>query len=219
MKNLPPIVMTEIEDFFNEYPLRKFKKGQILVLPGETAEHAYLLIKGRLKVYDRSYKGEEIIMDMFKSPAFFPLPLIMNQSPSFLIHEADTDIVVRQAPVDATLEFLHTHPTVVLHLLSLLYRKFDDAFKRMVRLVDSNARARLVHEIIVACHQIGELQEDGSYHLGISQAKLGARVGLVRETVSREMKSLKAKDLVTVNRSYIVVPDIEQLELSLGIRK
>src|SRR5438445_473857 len=118
MKNLPSSAITEIETFFSDYPLRKYKKGQILVLPGETAEYAYLLVEGRLRLYDTSYRGDEIIIDMFKNPAFFPLSLIMNQSPSFLYHEADSDIVVRQAPVPVAQEFLNTHPDVVLTLLT-----------------------------------------------------------------------------------------------------
>jgi CRP-like cAMP-binding protein len=219
MKYLPQSSTSKIEEFFADYPLRKFKKGQILVLPGETAEHAYLLVEGRLKLYDLSYRGDQIIIDMFQSPAFFPLPLIMNHSFSFLVHEADTDIVVRQAPVEATLEFLNANPPVVMDLLSVLYKKFDDALRRMVRLMDGSAKVRLVSEIIVACHQMGEQISDGAYQIAISQMTLGARIGLVRETVGREMKSLKEKGLVEVRRSSIIVPDLAALEAYLGAHK
>ena len=219
MKHLPASTMDEIEDFFSNYPLRKYKKGQILVLPGETAEYAYLLVEGRLRLYDTSYRGDEIIIDMFKSPAFFPLPLIMNQSPSFLYHEADTDIVVRQAPIQPTQEFLNTHPAIVLDLLTHLYRKFDEALRRMVRLMASSAKIRLVYEIIVACNQIGEMQADGSYLLKISQSKLGARIGLARETVTREIKSLKDKELLEISHTHIIVPDMEKLQAYLDTHK
>ena len=219
MKHLPHSSVAKIEEFFADYPLRKFKKGQILVLPGEMAEHAYLLVDGRLKLYDLSYRGDQIIIDMFQSPSFFPLPLIMNHSLSFLIHEADTDIVVRQAPVDATLDFLNANPPVVMDLLSVLYKKFDDALRRMVRLMDGSAKVRLASEIIVACHQMGERTSDGAYQIDISQMILGARIGLVRETVGREMKSLKEKGLVEVKRSSIVVPDLEALEMYLETHK
>jgi CRP-like cAMP-binding protein len=215
MKYLPPAITAEIESFFNGYPLRRYKKGQILVLPGEAAEHAYFLAEGRIKLYDTSYRGDQIIIDVFNQPAFFPLALIMNGSLSFLFHEADTDIVVRQAPVEETLEFLNTHPEVVLNLLSVLYRKFDDATRRMVRLMDGGAKVRLIHEIIITCRQQGEQHEDGSYMIAISQAILGARLGLARETVSRELKSLKEKGLIITGRSSIRVPDISALEAYL----
>lgn len=219
MKNLPSSAIAEIETFFSHYPLRKYKKGQILVLPGETAEYAYLLIEGRLRLYDTSYRGDEIIIDMFKNPAFFPLSLVMNQSPSFLYHEADTDIVVRQAPILATQEFLSTHPEVVLTLLTHLYQKFDDAVKRMVRLMASSAKARLVYEIVVACSQIGEIQPDGACILRISQSRLGARIGLARETVTREIKSLKDKGLLEVSHTHIIVPDMAKLQEYLDTHK
>jgi CRP/FNR family transcriptional regulator len=207
-----PTTIDEIENFFSDYPLRRYKKGQVLVLPGETAEYAYLLVTGRLKLYNTSYRGDEIIIDMFTSPAFFPLSLIMNQSPSFLVHEADTDITVRQAPIGAALVFLDTHPKVVLNLLSVLYGKFDGAMKRMIRLMDSSVKSRLAYEIVTACHQIGEMKPDGSYLLALSHAKLGARIGVARETVSREIKSLKGKGLLEVAHTHMVIPNLEKLK-------
>lgn len=219
MKYLLPSTIADIESFFSDFPLRRYKKGQILMLPGETTDYAYLLVTGRLKLYTRSYRGDEIIVDMFKNPAFFPLSLIMNESPTFLVHEADTDIEVRQAPIQATLDFLDTHPKVVLDLLSFLYNRFDGALQRMVHLVDSSAKVRLVNEIIVACHQIGELKPDGSYLLTISQTALGGRIGLTRETVSREAKSLKERNLLEVARTYMIIPDINKLESYLDRRK
>ena len=182
------------------------------MLPGETAEYAYFLVSGRLKLYDTSHRGDQIIVDMFKNPAFFPLSLIMNRSPSFLVHEADTDIAVRQAPIEAALDFLDAHPKVVLNLLSVLYEKFDGAMKRMIRLMDSSAKSRLVYEIITACHQIGEMKSDDSWLLALSQAKLGARIGLSRETVSREIKYLKEKGLLEVAHTYMLIPDLAKLK-------
>jgi CRP/FNR family transcriptional regulator len=215
MKYLLPSTIADIESFFSNYPLRRYKKGQILMLPGETTNYAYLLVSGRLKLYTRSYRGDEIIVDMFKNPSFFPLSLVMNKSPTFLIHEADTDIEVRQAPIQATLDFLDTNPKLVLDLLSFLYSRFDGALQRMVHLIDSSAKVRLVHEIIDACDQIGELKPDGSYLLTISQTTLGGRIGLTRETVSREAKSLKDKKLLEITRTSMIIPDITKLKIYL----
>jgi len=156
---------------------------------------------------------------MFTSPAFFPLSLIMNHSPSFLVHEADTDIVVRQAPVDATLEFLNNNPPVVMNLLSVLYKKFDDALRRMVRLMDGSARVRLITEIIAACGQIGEQYAEGGYTLELSQATLGGRIGLARETVGREVRYLKERGMIEVRRSSIIVPSVAVLEEYLQTHK
>lgn len=219
MRYLPAAIVTEIESFFADYPLRKFKKGQILVLPGETAEYAYLLLEGRIKQYDISYKGDQIIIDMFSNPGFFPLSLVMNQSPSFMYHEADTDIVVRQAPAKETVEFLTLHPEVVLELLSVVYKKFDDVLRRMVRLMDGGAKVRLVYEIVVSCQQLGAQSNDGGYVLDVNQATLGARVGLSRETVSREMRSLKQQGYIKTQRSAIIVPNISLLESYLETHK
>jgi CRP-like cAMP-binding protein len=219
MNRLSPTTLEEIETFFNAYPLRRYKKGQVLLLPGDISDYAYFLVSGRLKLYTHSYRKDEIIVDMFKNPSFFPLSLIMNQSPTYLVHEADTDIEVRQAPKQATIEFLESHPKVVLDLLSFLYQKFDGMRQQMTRLIDSSARVRLFYEIIQACRQIGELRPDGSYILPLSQSELGGRIGVSRETVSREAKSLKEKGLLETSHMYMIIPDLNKLETYMDQHK
>ena len=50
----------------------------------------------------------------------------------------------------------------------------------------------------------------------MSESDLGARAGLSRETVSREMNKLVNENLVKVTRGRIIVDDIGKLEIKLG---
>jgi CRP-like cAMP-binding protein len=201
-----------IDEFFSRYPMRRYKKGQVLILAGEKTPHAFYLIEGRIRVYDVTYRGEEIVVNSFKAPIVFPLPLIVHNSTTPYIYEASTDIVIRQAPVDETKTFLQREPTVVYDLLGDLYVMLDRLFERMVHAFSSSAKNRLVDALIDECREFGILQKDGSYVVAISERELGARAGLSRETISREAKALKATRLIEVHHSAIVIPDLERLE-------
>ena len=61
-----------IDNFFQDHPVQKYRRGQVLILPGEGTDYAYYLVRGRMKVYDISYRGDEITIDIFKEPAIFP---------------------------------------------------------------------------------------------------------------------------------------------------
>jgi CRP-like cAMP-binding protein len=209
---MTPPAINIIEAFFNQYPLKRYRKGQLFMLPGDTTEHAYYLVKGKMKVYSVSYKGDEVILNSFKEPAFFPLSLVINKSKAHFFHEADSDICVRRAPVVDAMKFLDRHPEVVLDLLSQLHKRTDSMLERMVHLMTSSANGRLVYELILACRQFGIVKDDGSYRVTISEKDLGARAGLTRETVSREAKTLKKKSLLRIHRGYMVIPDITKLE-------
>ena len=55
-----------VENFFSKYTLRRFRKGQVLILDGEGTDKIYYLASGRVKVYDISYRGDEIILNAIR---------------------------------------------------------------------------------------------------------------------------------------------------------
>lgn len=206
-----------IEDFFRQYPLKHYKKGHILILSGETTEYAYYLVEGRIKLYDVTYRGEEITIHNYSPPSFIPLALILNASVTRYTYEASTDIAIYQVPVEDARLFLETHPSVVYDLFSNAYETIDGILERMVHFIASSAKNRLVYSLIVECKQFGQQRDDGSYIVAISEKELGARAGLSRETVSREARVLKIAKLIEVQHSTIVIPNLRRLERYLEI--
>lgn len=65
-------ISTKIGKFSAQYRLRNYAKGQILILNGEDTNYVYQLVKGKVKEYDVTYRGDEIILNVFKPPAFSP---------------------------------------------------------------------------------------------------------------------------------------------------
>lgn len=214
---MKPATHRVIDGFFSKYPVRHYKKGHILILAGEKAPSAFYLMDGKVRVYDITYRGEEIIINSFQPPAFFPLSLIINDSTTRYIYEATTDITLRQAPIEDAVEFLETHPSVVLDLLAYLYKTLDSVLERMVHFISSSAKNRIIYSLIAECKQFGELRDDGSYIVAITEKELGSRAGLSRETVSREARVLKIAKLIEVHHSTIIIPNLKRLERYLEI--
>ncbi len=208
-----------IEAFFSSYPVKKYKKGHILILAGENTDYAYYLVEGKMKIYDVTYRGDEIIINTFRPPAFFPISLIINESVTRYIYEADTDITIQQAPREAAAYFLDKHPDVVFDLLSYLYTTLDEVLERLVHAIASSAKDRLIYCLVTECREYGELQPDGTYILAVSEKELGARAGLSRETVSREAKILKITKLIEVHHNYMIIINIKKLERYLDIHR
>lgn len=206
-----PETHKEVENFFKPYPIRRYNKGQILIFPGESTEYAYFLLSGRMKVYDVSYRGDEIMINAFKNPAFFPLSLVITRLSTRYIYEVVEDIEVRRAPLQDTLEFLNSHPAVVFDLFSHLYTTLDRVLERLVYSIAGSAKVRMVHALIVECRQFGQKKGQG-YDVAISEKELASRAGLSRETVSREAKTLKTSGLIVMQHTHIIVPNIVLLE-------
>lgn len=210
-----PEVSTKIADFFEQYPLRSYKKGQILIHADDDPECVMQLVSGKVKQYDLTYRGEEVVLNVYKPPAFFPMTYAINRTPNEYFYEADSDLELRKAPFDEVTRFIQDNPDVLYDLLGRLYRGTDGLLRRMSHLMASTAKNRVINELIIECRRFGQ-ETDGGYVLSLNESDIGARAGLSRETVSREMSKLKSEELLSVINKQINIPDIEKLEHALG---
>lgn len=207
----PPTAADQVRQFFSDYRLRRYPKGQVLLLNDDVAEHVYYLVSGRVRTYDVSYRGDEIVLNVFKPPAFFPMSPALSGRPSAFIYEAETAVEVRQAPVSEVVDFVRQHPDVLYDLLTRVYSGMDGLLGRMSRLMAGNARSRIIYELIIEADRFGKTREDGSIVLSVSERTLGDNAGLTRETVSREVSRLKSEGLVGMEGTDIVINDIGRL--------
>ena len=212
-------ISQKIEDFFVQYKTRKYSKGQVLLLSGDKVDYVYHLLNGTVKQYDVSYRGDEIILNLFKPPAFFPMSIAINKVTNPYIYEAETAVEIRQAPANEVVEFIKANPDVMFDLLSRVFIGVDGLIGRMAQLMASNANQRVVYELILESSRFGIIQNNGSSVLNISEKDLGARAGLSRETVSREINKLKSDKLLAIQKKNIVILNLKGLErkLNLGV--
>lgn len=205
------MVTDKLDSFFAGFPLRTYPKGQILVFAGETPTYIYYMVSGRVRKYDITYRGYEIIVNVFKNPAFFPMSWALNGTKNKYFYAAETAVQVRVAPPEDVLRFLRDNPDVLFDLLSRLYKGTEGLLGRIVQLMAGTARTRLVYELVIETRRFGTMQADGSYRIDISEADLAARSGMSRETVSREFSKLAREGLVRGGRDGIFVCDLTTL--------
>ena len=213
-----PTTIEAISTFFNDYPLQKYKKGHLLILPGEMTETAYFLVEGKIKVYDKSYRGDEIIITNRIPPNLFPISFVLNSEPTRYYYEASTDITVHMAPTSDVRQFFDANPKIVLDLLSTAYTVLNNVLERMVHYITSNAKHRLIYALITECREFGTEELNNSYRINVNEKEIGSRAGLSRETVSREARSLKRMKLLEVHHNYMIIPDLQRLESYLNAR-
>ena len=209
-------IRQKITAFFSEYPAKHFDKQQLLVQANENPEGIYHIVSGQVRQYDISDQGNEIVVNVFKAPAFFPMSWAITGTPNRYFFEAATDLEVRIAPAEDAIEFLKQNPDVTFNLLSRLYSGVEGLQRRMAHLMGGTARTRILFELITECKRFGAKQAGGSYKLAVHEDELARRSGLTRETVNRELMGLKNIGLVSVERKQLIISDLAKLEQELG---
>jgi CRP-like cAMP-binding protein len=213
---MTPQILQRVEDFFENYRPREYTKGEIIIFPGDPLSGLYYLSRGSVRQYDISKRGVDLVVNIFVPPAFFPMSLVLNDYTNEYFFNAATPVVVRRAPFDDVLAFIKRENDVALELLARAHRRLDIMMRRQTLMMASSASTRLAYELILSCHSFGERHNDGTYTIRLSETELAARVGLARETVSRQIHELKDRGIVRLTNEHIDVVDLKQLESGLA---
>ncbi|MNQ94265.1 Fumarate and nitrate reduction regulatory protein [compost metagenome] len=207
---------TMISTFFERYTQSQYSKGQVLLLQGEEADHIYYLLEGYVKVYTISYRGDEVILHVYRPLDFFPMSHAISPVQNKYIYEADSDIVVRRAPLEAVKTLIKEQPSIALELLKRSYDYINDFLDRQSLLMAGSARSKLIYELIIQCQRFSSKDRNNRYTLDIHEGELAARIGLSRETINREVKKLKKEMLLILNHRTIIIPSIDNLKQKLA---
>lgn len=207
---------TKITDFFSKYPIRTFDKRQLLVRAEESLPGVFFIVEGRVSQYDITSSGNEVVVNVFKPGAFFPMSWAINNTSNPYFFEASTPVTVHIAPATETVQFLKDNPDVMFDLLSRVYRGVDGVLRRMAHLMGGDAKSRLLFELLNAAYRFGEPQANGSILITLRENDLARHSGLARETVNRCIQDLKTAGLVIVTREGITIKNLQQLEGQLG---
>jgi CRP-like cAMP-binding protein len=207
----------KIKRHFSTYPLRHYANGQIILFANENPTSLFYLESGKVRKYDVSPKGNELVVLVFKSGAFFPMSWAIAQIPNRFFYRAETDTSLRIIPAEKALEFITSNPDVMQDLLKRMYVNVEGLLERMVYLMSATAARRLMYELAIECRHFGAKQADGSYLVPIREVDLAGRSGLSRETVSREFHKLKENGFVRLEKDGVRVLSLSRLEAEIGI--
>lgn len=202
--------------FFTAFPLREFSKRQLLIRPGEPLPGVFYVVEGRVSEYDVTPTGNEVVVNVFKPGAFFPMSTALNGTTNDYFFEASTNVKAHVAPPESAVQFLQDNPDVALDLLKRVYGGMDGVLRRMAHLMGGDAKSRLIFELLNAAQRFGEPQPDGSIALSLKEGDLARHSGLARETINRNMQELKAAGLLEVKPAGIALKDLNRLKALLG---
>jgi CRP-like cAMP-binding protein len=139
----------KIHDFFSKFPARSYPKGQILIFADESPEHVFYIKNGKIRQYAITYRGDEVIVNIFKPPAFFPMSWAINHTDNEYFYKTEEPTELHVVPANEAIAFIKENPDVMFDLLSRVYRGLDGLLGRMVHLMSWSAKSRLMYELLV----------------------------------------------------------------------
>lgn len=192
---------------------RRQAKGTMILSQGDRGDTLFLIRAGQVKVSVVAEDGREVILSVLGPGSFFGELALLDDEPRSAHVIAMEDTLLLQLHREDFRNRLKLSPELSVSLLRELsqrLRRADDTIASLM-LLDVNGRvANLLLEL--AREEGGEAGTRITRRL--THASLGQMVGASRETVSRTMRNLVLRSVISVTQRETVLLDLQALRLA-----
>ena len=181
-----------------------------VLLKGSVGEHLMFLVRGRLQVFDITESGHEIGLNLLKPGDYFGELSIIDGLPRSASVVAIEPSLLALLPKAQSLELFHRNPLVaerVMHGLTTKLRRAS-MYQTILCLPGASQRvfAMLLHLSTVAPGGLTLVEHPPKQH------ELAIMANTSRETVSRAISLLAARQILEKDAHRLIVRDPEALK-------
>jgi CRP/FNR family transcriptional regulator, cyclic AMP receptor protein len=186
--------------------ISELKRGSRIYLPGDPAEHIYLLRFGVVKLGTPTPDGGMLILTFLYTGDLFGESAVIEDLPRDHVAEAHEDSIICSVPREPLLRIMHETPDFGCQLTKLMAVRLRMFKTRVEQLLHRSAQARIAHTLLTLGQQFGAQVGPGLViPLRLSQRDLASLVGVRRETVNLVLQNFRQRGLVEAQRRRIVV--------------
>jgi CRP/FNR family transcriptional regulator len=205
--------MDSFTQFIQQYPTQTFKKGETILLKGDTPRATYVIESGFVKVYTITNSGDERVVAIGGDQEDFPVGYtvgLIERSQYF--YEAFTKCQIRFIPRSDYLAYISSDIEIMQKRLVRLTILLLSTHSRIDALEQPRASDKIAHTLVYMANQFGVNLRPHKSHpyksqlqLSVTQQEIANTLGLTRETTSIELKKLEVKQLISHSRKTYIL--------------
>ena len=193
--------------------LQSLKKGEILFNKGGAGDALYIIKKGKIKIFLSSHAGDEVLLAIFSEADFFgEMALLdgMPRSADAIAIEPTELLLLNRNDFISFLNHNNNAVQAVLQSLSQRLRRTDDLLEDTCFLQISE---RFAKKLVELATQHGRREGDMIFiDLSLTQKDMASMVGATRESINKELRTLREKGLVSIQENMICIHNLERLK-------
>src|SRR5262245_34229732 len=191
---------------------RRLARDEILFVIGEGAKGLYVVVSGSVRAFRTGNDGREQIIHTERAGSTIGELPVFDGQPYPSTVAADEDSTVLFLDKDSVQRLFLAHPDIAMVALRVLSRRL----RRCAELVETiSLRAvgqRLAQWFLHEADTRGRKSGSGSeVELTLSREQMAARIGSVREVVSRAISRMEQDGLIHIAGHRLQIPDVQRL--------
>jgi CRP/FNR family transcriptional regulator len=198
---------------------RHFRKDEVLFLMGQEARGLFVIVRGSVRAFRESVGGREQVIHVERAGATVAEVPVFDDGdyPSTVAAEEDTDTLFL-AKEDVR-QLCLTHPEIPLAAVRVLASRLRRCAELVEALSLKEVGQRVARYLLSEARRQGQPLSGGvSIALTQTNQQIAARVGSVREVVSRAFSRLQQDGLIILEDRKVVIPSLEALSSFAGLQ-
>ncbi|MCL5059124.1 MAG: Crp/Fnr family transcriptional regulator [Candidatus Thermoplasmatota archaeon] len=192
--------------------VKNFAKGEFIFSAGETSHHVFLLLEGRIKIYQSSTVGKEAILWFCFAGELFGLAEAARGG-TRVVNAQACDVCkvlcIRQEEFTA---FLETHPKTSLVIMQLLACRLRVLGNVVINLISDDVRTRILKMVLQLSARCGIPSVRGlRLDIVLTHQEIADMIGTTRQTVTTMLGQLEREGLLTIDHHKIHITSSELL--------
>lgn len=188
---------------------RRYDAGQMIFVEGEPCAGLFIVESGRVKIFKLSPGGREQILHIFGAGEGFNDVAVLDGGPNpanvMALEPTSVLVIDRSSMVD----LLERYPA----LSRAVIENLASRARHLVSLVEDLSLRTVVGRLAkLLLEQATEEVGLERVPRGLTHAQMAARLGTVREVITRSLRKLEDEGLIKIKRHRIVILDREALE-------
>lgn len=192
--------------------IKKVNKGEIIFLEGEPALGFFIVIEGKIKIYKLSAEGKEYILHIASNNDTIAEVTVFSGKDYPASTEAVENSSLLFFPKTGFLDVVREYPEVGMRILGAVagrQRKFADIIEDLSL---RDVLSRLSKYILNLSKEKGK----DTFELDIQKSELALKLGTIPETLSRNLKKLKTKKIISLEDKTVTILNKDALQKLSG---
>lgn len=195
----------------------RFDRGATIFVEGDACHELLIVEEGTVKIFKSAASGRQQLIGIERAGNSLAEVPVFDGGRYPAAAEAAVSAVLLRLPADQFRRICLQNPELGLKVFKVLGHRLGHLASLVEELSFSTVRGRLIARLIRLADETGELTPRGiQFQLTENNEELAARLGTVRDLISRNLGRLHCAGLIEMTRRTVNIPDLSILRDELG---
>lgn len=191
----------------------RFQREQLIFSMDDSSDALYVILSGRVRVFRATPEGEEVTVANLDAGDVLGEMGVLDGRGRSASAQSIVDVEAARISAESFFEFLKDRPDAAIGLLTVLTRRLRDTLEQVEVIALQNLEERLARLLLRLSETHGQAVSEGvRISIKMSQRDLGLFIATSRESVGRQLKEFRDKDIISLDAGFITVRKKAELE-------